>query len=118
MFAKSLLIACSAATVSALKLTAQVSLTSLAGVNVAALSASELASLMQATEQAFETVKANSDVHYLTQSENDARHVQMLANESILQSMAAEDETYEHTPNKFSLMTASEKSVYAKTQVF
>lgn len=85
MFAKSLLIACSAATVSALKLTAQVSLSSLAGVNIAALSKTELTSLLQATEEAFETVKTENSLVYLTAEENDARHVQMLANESTLQ---------------------------------
>lgn len=70
MFAKSLLIACSAATVAAVKLTAQVSLSSLAGVNIAALSKTELTSLLEATEQAFEDVKSENGFEYLTEAEN------------------------------------------------
>jgi len=62
MFAKSLLIACSAATVSAIKLTTQVSLSSLAGVNISALSSAELTTLLKATEQVFDDVKLKSGV--------------------------------------------------------
>lgn len=75
MFAKSLLIACSTATVSAVKLTAQVSLSSLAGVNIAALSQSELNSLLLATEEVFEQLKQESGVQFLTAEEDKARHL-------------------------------------------
>lgn len=75
MFAKSLLIACSTATVSAVKLTAQVSLSSLAGVNIAALSQSELNSLLLATEEVFEQLKQESGVQFLTVEEDKARHL-------------------------------------------
>lgn len=75
MFAKSLLIACSTATVSAVKLTAQVSLSSLAGVNIAALSQSELNSLLLATEEVFEQLKQKSGVQFLTVEENRDRQL-------------------------------------------
>lgn len=42
----------------------------------------------------------------------------MLSNESVYQQYAAEDETYVHKPNMFSVKTAQEKQVYAGTKPF
>lgn len=78
MFVKALVIA----TATALKLQAQVELSSLAGVNIQALSSDELAQLKAATRDAFEKVAHDAGAVFMTKQEHEARHEVFMTNVS------------------------------------
>ena len=112
MFAKALVIT----TATALKLQATVELSTLAGVNIKALSREELAQLKAGTRQAYNEYKEQFGKSHLTEAEDDARQEQWLDTRSKAEQAMQEDPQYEANGNVFDDMTEDEVAPYKGTR--